>query len=584
MVRWKALPVEESSVSDLFGVLVQQRLRLREIADVLGRYGLAGLANHVAAAEGRTSQSVRYLASKANPELAEQSTGERVRGALGELGPTWIKFGQMLSVRADIVGAEVAGQLANLQRAVPADRPGYAEEVIRAELGAPVEEVFATFEEVPIASGSVAQVHRAGTHGGDLVAVKVLHEDVERRVRGDLELMKALADFLESVDPEIARYTPSLLVSQFEGLMRSAMDLTREASNLTRFRANFGREPDVVIPAPFLELSTSRVLTMELMTGGLLDDAASVERAGWAVDDLVHRTSKIFLDMIFRDGIYHADPHPGNFLLRAGEIVILDFGDTGTLRPSSRTRLESLLIAVSEGGMDDITDAMLELTDAPRATDRAALGNEVSLVMAPYLGADTSELDISNFIGSILEVTHHSKLQLPSDLAMVLRVLTLLQGLCLRVDAKIDFVQLIRPYMVSAAHLHLDPGALSRRALRNLRRWDALLASLPEDLEDLAGRMRDGSMDVDLRLHDAEGNIDHLVDGLLVAALVVGASELISRGTKPAVVGFSVPGALAAGLGLLTYQRLQRRRSSYVNVPTRAIRLAQSIIKNRPTK
>ena len=249
-----------------------------------------------------------------------------------ELGTTWIKFGQMLSLRPDVVGEDVATELEKLQADVPADPPGVAQRRVESELGDRRRRCIASFEAEPFASGSVAQVHRAVLEDGTEVAVKVLHDGADVRVKEDLELMAAIADYLEHEDPEIAQLRPTILVDEFATMMGAAIDLGEELANLQRFQLNFADEPDIVIPTPYPERSSHNVLTMSMISGRPFTDRASVEAAGWDVDELVHRAADVYLEMIFRDGIYHADPHPGNFLLPDGtHMAILDFGDVGRL-------------------------------------------------------------------------------------------------------------------------------------------------------------------------------------------------------------------------------------------------------------
>ena len=298
----------------LTATFLRHRDRMNEVADVLARYGFAAWVQRgggllEAGAMKRLSDRV------VDPEIAELSAGERLRRALIELGTTWIKFGQMLSLRPDVVGADIADELTKLQASVPADPPGLAQALVERELGGPVGDLYGSFEAEPFASASVAQVHKATLKDGTTVAVKVLHDGVERRVVDDLDLMQAVATYLEQKDAELAQLRPTLLIDEFSEMMHDAIDLSQELANLQRFTANFAEEPDVVIPAPYPELSRRRVLTMSMIAGSPFTDRASVEAAGWDVDALVHRAADVYLEMIFRDSLYHADPHPGNFLL-----------------------------------------------------------------------------------------------------------------------------------------------------------------------------------------------------------------------------------------------------------------------------
>jgi hypothetical protein len=225
-----------------------------------------------------------------------------------------VKFGQMLSLRPDVVGDDVAEELGKLQGTVAPDPPGIAQALVERELGAAVSDRFGSFDPEPMAAGSVAQVHRATLPDGTVVAVKVLHDGVEHRVLADLELMEAIAAYLENQDPGIAQLRPTVIVSEFSQMLHDAIDLSQELQNLQRFTVNFADEPDVVVPRPYPELSRRRVLTMSLISGAPFADHASVEATGWDVDALVRRAAEIYLEMIFRDSLYHADPQPGNLL------------------------------------------------------------------------------------------------------------------------------------------------------------------------------------------------------------------------------------------------------------------------------
>ena len=267
-------------------------------------------------------------------------------------------------------------------------------------------------------------MHHAELHDGTAVVVKVLHDGADRVVGDDLDLMTALAGFLQERDEEIALYRPVVLVSEFATMMRSAIDLSQERSNLALFAANFAAEPDVVIPVPFPALCTPRVLTMSEVTGSAITDRASVEATGWDVETLTRRATNIYLEMIFRDELYHADPHPGNFLIPDSEhLAILDFGDVGRLSAPRRRQLESLIIAGVARDDESIADIVIEITTPPPGTDLQALRADIEVWMNRYLLAEVSHLDVAGIISGGVQVIHRHKLVLPSDLALLLRVL-----------------------------------------------------------------------------------------------------------------------------------------------------------------
>ena len=273
--------------------LVRHHERLDEIVEVFAKYGFAAWVQR---GSGLVSARVmkglvdRYV----DPEIVALSDGERLTRALTELGTTWIKFGQMLSLRPDLVGDDVAAELTKLQATVAADPPGVAQVLVERELGGAVSDLYSSFEPEPMGSASVAQVHRATLHDGTAVVVKVLHDGVEHRVLEDLELMDAIATYLEHEDPGFAQLRPTVIVGEFSQMLHDAIDLSEDYLR-TDFTLNFANEPDIIIPTPYPEHSRRRVLTMSLIPGTPFTDRASVEATGWDVETLVRRAADVYL-------------------------------------------------------------------------------------------------------------------------------------------------------------------------------------------------------------------------------------------------------------------------------------------------
>jgi ubiquinone biosynthesis protein len=559
-------------VDDLAGVLVQQKSRVHEIAEVLRRYGFTRLAFHAGQASGGLGSHPRRLRA-GDPNLVAMSTGERLSAALAELGTTWIKFGQMLSLRPDLVGDDVAHELSNLRANVPADQPGRAEATIAASLAKPVAKVFASFDAVPLASGSMAQVHSATLLDGTVVAVKVLHDGAEKQVISDLKLMAALAKSFESVDEELARYAPSSLVAEFATMMLAAIDLGQELKSMQRFTTNFANEPDLVIPEAFPAQSAKHVLTMKMMVGKPFEDRAALEAGGWDVDALTRRASDIYLEMVFRDGFYHADPHPGNFLLPdPGHLVLLDFGDVGYLTANRKSQLEELLVAITNKNVEDVTDAVIEITSAPADVDLPNLQREIDLWMNQYLLGSVAEVDLASMVNSGATILRTFRLTFPTDLALLVRVLLRLQGLSHEVGTSLSLESLLKPYLRQMVLSRFDPQRWAHRALRTARNWERLFSAFPDDFRQVLEQLKDGAASVDFRVRDSDNSIGQLVDGLFASAAVLASTQLLSRRTPPVVRGVSIPGLLGVALALLTWRRLQVRRSNYQPLVKRAVK------------
>jgi ubiquinone biosynthesis protein len=431
-----------------------------------------------------------------------------------------------------------------------------------------VSEAFDTFEAAPMASASVAQAHRATLQDGTAVVVKVVHSGARARVLDDLELMRALAGYAESHDETLAAYSPTVVVDEFDAMMRAAVDLRQELANLQQFTANFADEPDIVIPKPFSDLCGPDVLTMSLVTGQRVTTPDSVTATGWDVDELVRRASNVYLEMVFRDGIYHADPHPGNFLLPDGQhLAILDFGDVGRLSGPRKAQLEALLLAVGSRDVEELTDIVIDITHAPADLDVDKLNGQIGTWLNRYLGGSIADLDMVGAINAGMQIMHNNRLTFPGDLALLFRVLVRLQGLGAALGAQVSLTELLQPYLQKMAAERLDPRVVGRQAVRNLRHWQRVLADAPRTLRPLLQHLKEGTVRVELQIHDADSVADRLTDGLLGSASLLASAQLLSRGTGPRIGPVSAPGAIALAVGVLTWRRLVRGRAGYQRPP-----------------
>ncbi|MGT2425368.1 ABC1 kinase family protein [Amnibacterium kyonggiense] len=569
---------------DLLGVLVTRRDRLIEVAGVLRRYGFASIAAQLEGAGGPVRRAAAAVADRLiDPDLETESAGQRLRGALTELGTTAIKLGQLLSLRPDVVGPAIAAELSSLRSGVPADPPGHAEATVAEELGADVGELFASFDPTPLASGSVAQVHRATRHDGSRVVVKVLHRHVRRRVLEDLELLGALSVWAEAVSPTAHRLRFAAVVADFDRSMRGAVDLGQELANLQRFGAMFADDDGVRVPLAHPDRSGTTVLTMEEMAGTVLDGPDSVRAAGWTPDALASRTAGVYLTMVFRHGIYHTDPHPGNFLLNPGVITILDFGDVARITRTRREQLEDLVAAVGGGDPLSTAEALLAITDAPPDLRPSEVQDDVESLITDRLSGGVAAIDLTAVSRGVAAVVQRHGLSLPGEIALVLRVITLLQGLAADIGADLDLAEISRPFALDVAQHRLDPRTALARAMRTGRSWERLLETLPGEVAALLQQVRrEGG--ADLRIKDPDGIADRIVDGLLTAALVLSAGELVSRGTAPRIGSVSVPGVAVAGAAWLRWRSLRARRTGGPSAAAR-LRLAERVIRSarRPT-
>ena len=301
--------------------------RLNEILSILGRYGLADWFGNLP-----YDWIQRRLVAFDGERLGGLTKEARVRLALIELGTTFIKLGQMLSIREDIVGPTLAAELKQLQDRTPPDPPDVVRQTVAAELGQPPEEVFQEFEAAAFASASIAQVHRARLPDGRRVIVKVQHAGIEGKVNGDLDLMIGLAELLQKHVPQLRSYQPVAMTRELRRTLLRELDFSSERHNIETFTRNFAEAKTVHFPTVYPQLCSRRVLTMELLDGILVTHYEELHASEVDLNEVALRAADMYLEMIFRDGFYHADPHPGNFILLPGGVVgVLDFGMVGRM-------------------------------------------------------------------------------------------------------------------------------------------------------------------------------------------------------------------------------------------------------------
>ena len=390
--------------------------------------------------------------------------------------------------------------------------------------------------------------------------MKVVHSGARARVLDDLELMHALAGYVESHDETLAAYSPRVVVDEFDTMMRAAVDLRQELANLQQFTANFADEPDIVIPTPYADLCGPDMLTMSLVTGQRITGRDSVTAAGWDVDELVRRASNVYLEMVFRDGIYHADPHPGNFLLPDGQhLAILDFGDVGRLTGARK--------APARG------HAARRRFPGCRRADRHRHRPHPRSGRPRHRQAERSDRHLAQPIprrqhrrsrhGRGDQCRHADHAQQPADVPRRPRIVVPSPsppaGCRQGIWAQVSLTELLQPYLRKMAAERLDPRAVGRQAVRNLRSWQRVLADAPRTIRPLLQQLKDGTVHVELEIHDGDGAADRLTDGLLGSASLLASAQLLSRGTGPRIGPVSAPGAIALAVGILTWRRLVPR-------------------------
>ena len=523
--------------------------RFREIFVVLAKYGLADrLGTH------RARWVRRFTVAANGRELSQFSHEERVRLVLLELGTTFIKLGQMLSTRPELVGRALAVELSKLQASTTADPIDVVRRTIEGDLGKPPEASFAEFNPEPLASASIAQVHRARLHGGQLVAVKVQHDGIEVKIRRDLDLMHGLAEFAQKHISALRPYRPVNTVREFRQTLLRELDLRTERRNLEEFIRRFGDDPAVRFPKAYPELSGSRVLTMELLEGV---SGCDVEKTfpGMDLALFARRAGTMYLDMIFRDGFFHADPHPGNYvILPDGVVGVLDCGMVGRLNDALREDFEGALYAIAERDVEELTERVVHLGSPPADLDRDALRNDLGEFVAEYASRPIAELNLSAALSEMFDIIARYRIVLPRNASLVLRTVMVLEGSAKQLDPAFSLMDLVTDYYRTRGGVRwLAPARWRRDARHMARDYDRVLRSFPKNLADVVDQFRAGKLVIRHEHRHLQESVHCLVKGLLTAALLISAALLFSNGefaTSRGALGLALLGA-GVWLGVL---------------------------------
>jgi len=507
----------------------------------------------------------QWLRGAAGQNIAELSTAVRIRLALAELGTTFIKFGQMLSTRPDLVGPDVARELTQLQSDTPPDLPGVAEATIQKELGGSPAAVFASFEPMPFESASIAQVHYARLHTGENVVVKIQKDGIETQIEADLAILADLAELAENV-ADLKLYHPVAVVRQFTRTMRGDLDFLRELRNIEQFRHNFAGDQTVHFPVPFPDFSTRCVLTMERVEGVLVSQIKLLPGPNPQMDEFVRRGANMYLEMLFRDAFYHADPHPGNLMLLPDEVVgVLDCGMVQGLDDTLREAIEDMLLAAVRGDARTFTDAVWDLSTSPPTGGRERLYADLAELVDDYASQSIGGLEIGALINSLTEIIHRNHLFLPPGASMMLRMLAEVEGTAKLLNPSFTLFELIQPYAEQAARRRFAPKRLWLQMQRGVRQWERLVRTLPGDLNDIVQGMRAGTLSIHLEHRRLDPVVNRLVLGMLTSSLLLGSSLLWSMRAEPLVRGVSLFGAIGYALALVMALILFRtiRRSEH---------------------
>jgi ubiquinone biosynthesis protein len=535
-------------------------VRLRGIAEVLLRNGLGFLAEQLDLTRFLPPWKQRI----ATAEDSKYSVPERLRHTLEQLGPTYIKLGQILSTRPDLLPRAYIEELSKLLDAAPAVPSEEIVAELERELGTAVQDLFTHFEAEPIAAASIGQAHRAISKNGETVVVKVRRPGIERIVEADLNLLERQARFLENRLAVARDYRLADLVDEFSRTLRDELDYTNEGRNTDRLRRSLQQDPRVLVPEVYWDLTTRRVITLQELRGTKLLDLESLKAEGYDLAAIAEVLVDVYLKQVFVDGFFHADPHPANILVCGEQIAFVDFGMMGYLTPWTKDLMADLLVSLLNQDVDQAAQTVVRLGAVDRPTDVDGLRRDIQRLFLRYSGLSLEEVHLDESLNDVMTVAFRHRIHLPADLAMLARTVAVLEGVAGTLDPGFVLVEKARPFVSQLISERLSLQHLGERAVRTLRDVDQLVQVLPRRLDTLSSQLEQGNMTlgIDLRrLQAVLAKLDRVANRLsfsiLVAALIIGSALIILGGEAVSawqipVIGVALPVAqisfIVAGL------------------------------------
>ncbi|MDO9539520.1 MAG: AarF/ABC1/UbiB kinase family protein [Methanocalculus sp.] len=543
--------------------------RYGQIADILVKHGFG-----IAVDELFPGLPRRGIFKGRGEEPVAVSVSERIRLALEELGPTFIKFGQIMSTRRELFPPDLIDELLKLQDRVPALPFSQVQCVL--DEGIPNwNELFLSIDPVPIAAASLSQVHRGLLSDGTVVAVKIQRPDIEELIETDLLILSSLAERLEVIFPDIRIFNPIELVRDFSRQIRKELDFTRDGKNAERIRRNMATLPGISVPKIFWEASSRRVLTMEYIKGVRIDNTESIRGMGLWPKEIAQTGFSAYLKQILVDGFFHGDPHPGNLLvMKNGDLVFLDFGICMVLRPKRRDMFIRLLHGIVENDVDECLAAFSDLGVAVSDNDKELFRDDLFLMLLDYTDYEVRQYDFSKMATELAEILRKYQIRVPGELMRLMKVIGMVGDIALSLDPSFCFSTRVRPYLAELLReRYFSSEALKNDVNTGITSLRALLR-IPDQMNAALKRVSEGRVRIDVvaddirRLQETfDRSADRMMVGLITSSVVIGSSLLLlaSGTTIPyvhyvAIIGYT--GAVIVGIYAVIHAiRISRKAS-----------------------
>ena len=533
--------------------------RYQRILRVLFKYGFDDIVEmlHI---DQYLETGLQMINRKPREQIDKLSRPVRLRMALEELGPTFIKLGQVLSTRSDFISPEYLNEFSKLQDEVPAFSYEEVEKIFLAETEQKPEQLFLEFNRKPLAAASIGQVHKGVLEDGSKVVIKVQRPDIEKIIAVDLEILGHIASLMEMYLEELQGHRPTAIVDEFARTISNEIDYTVEIANIERFARQFEGNSEIYVPKVYRDFSCERILTMENIQGVKASDIELLRKQGVDLSLVAERGANLVMEQIFVHGFFHADPHPGNiFILPDNIICFLDFGMMGRLSRQNREDFTDLLLYIVGRNERKITDSVLKLTDQYEEVDRDALSRDLSEMLDHYLYLPLKELEAGKILQDLLELVSRHKIFFKPNLYLMMKALTTVEGVGLVLDPNLELIKLAEPFMKKVKSDRIRLNRIAEEAGLTTSDYIDLFRDLPEELRSILSQLRQGRMKLEFEhrgLSDLRAVLDQVSNrisfAIVLASLIIGSSLIILSGIPPkwqdipiiGLIGFLLAGVM----------------------------------------
>lgn len=533
-----------------FGKKYNNMKRYKEILSILSKYGFGFISEKVG--EGIP---FNRLKSKLIDEL---SRGERIKLAIEELGPTFIKLGQILSTRYDLIPEDISSELAYLQDHVYEVPVEDIKKIFKEEIGSDLDEVFEFFNEKPIAAASIGQVHRAKLKTGENVVVKIQRPNIRKTIEQDIQILNTMAEIVDGSLNEKGAMKTTDIVKEFSGSIMKELDYVHEAHSAQKMKINFRKNKTVIIPEIYWEVTSKRVITMEDIKGIKVNNIKIIQKNEWNAEKIAELIAKLFMQQVFLYGLFHGDPHPGNILIIDSETIsFIDFGIVGYIDNKMLDFITTTLRATSDKNIDKIIEKLSDIDALTIETDEVGLRNDIFNIINYYFDLPMDKIDFGEGLNEFLLVLHKHNLRIPSQLTLLMKSMVTLEGTLKSLNPKFNLMKISSDIMDSVRKKKMEKISFTDAINTSLNVYDTF-KKIPDQMLSILTKVEKNQVKITMKqegLDDLEREINNLTNklslSLLVSSLIVGSSIVIHADVKPKIFGVPLLGLVGYTFGLI---------------------------------